>query len=70
MAVTPGTSYLLDASGDVTIQSMGNNNIKGALVILNNGTRPAARLNDNTQTLFTNGVGIITTASSTVLIGN
>lgn len=70
MAIIPGTSYLLDATGDVTIQSFGNSNLKGALVILNNGTRPAARLNDSTQTLFTNGAGVITTASNSVLIGN
>ena len=70
MAVNPGTGYLLDAGGDVTIQSFGISNLKGALVKLNSGTRPAARLNDNIQTLYTNGVGVITTGSSTVLIGN
>lgn len=70
MTITPGTSYDLDATGNVTIRSLGTSKLNGSMVLLNNGTKPAARVGDPTQTLFTNGVGIITAGSSTVLIGN
>jgi uncharacterized protein (DUF2345 family) len=70
MAVTAGTGYDLSAQGNLNMQSFSTARLKGSLVILNNGTLPAARVNDPTQTLYTNGVGIITAGSSTVLIGN
>lgn len=70
MAVTAGTSYDLVAQTNLSIQSLSAARLRGALVILNNGTQPAARVGDPTQTLFTNGVGLITAGSNTVLIGN
>lgn len=70
MTITAGVNYSLNASGDLTLKSSGTSRLNGSLVLLNNGARPAARLNDITQTLFTNGQGIISTGSSTVLIGD
>lgn len=70
MAVSAGTGYDLSAQGNLTMQSFATSRLKGALVILNNGTLPAARVGDPTQTLYTNGVGMITAGSNTVLIGN
>lgn len=70
MAVSAGTGYDLSAQGNLTMQSFATARLKGALVILNNGTQPAARIGDPTQTLYTNGLGVITAGSSTVLIGN
>jgi len=70
MAISAGTGYDLSAQGNLSMQSFSTARLRGSLLILNNGTLPAARVNDPTQTLFTNGVGIITAGSSTVLIGN
>ncbi len=68
--INPGTTYDLNGIGNVTIRSFSTSRLNGALVLLNNGTKPAARVSDPTQTLYTNGVGTITAGSATVLIGN
>lgn len=70
VGIRPGTSYDLTSQGAINIKTFGVGRITGNMLLLNNGTKPAARATDPTQTLYTNGVGIITTGSGTVLIGD
>lgn len=70
MSATAGTGYSVNAAADLSLKSSTVSRLNGNLVILNNGTKPAARATDPTLTLYTNGVGTITAGSTTVLIGN
>lgn len=70
MSTSTGTGYSVDAAADLSLKSSTVSRINGSLVILNNGTKAAARATDPTLTLYTNGVGTITAGSNTVLIGN
>lgn len=70
MAFTAGTTYDVLASANATIRSSGTSRLLGALVLLNNGSKPAARATDPIQALYSNGVGLILTGSNTVLIGD
>lgn len=70
MNTTTGAGYSVDAAADLSMKSSTVSRINGSLVVLNNGTKPAARATDPTLTLYTNGIGTITAGSNTVLIGN
>lgn len=70
MSFIAGTNYSVNAGSDLTIGAAAISRINGTLVVLNNGSKGAARVTDITQTSLFSGVGSISTGSATVLIGN
>lgn len=70
MSFVAGINYTVNSGADLTIEASAINHINGALVILNNGNKGAARTGDITQTSLFSGVGSIINGSPTVLIGN
>ena len=65
MSIQAGTNVAIQGGAAVTIQGASGVDIRGALVRLNNGGRPFARVGDSV--MFGERLGQITTGSPTVL---